>query len=227
METKKTKLDNVRAFVVKYKVIVTIITVIAIVVLAVFVQRSISIAQKKNLIDCGIVYYTRNGNRYHLFDNCSNMVDPVVSNEDDSISSGRSRCGKCYKYVFGYHRMKSVNEIVFELDKYYKEQYTESFFIQEYKAYYVFECATMGKEALKNNYVDVGGTEYNSYDVNEQICINQSKNNHAWFSDNGHEEIDVWNIIYDENGNIVISVKNGVPTDWDWDSIGFNNPMKQ
>lgn len=54
--------------------------------------------KRNNLIESGVVWYVNDGNTYHLYSNCSNMVNPKETTERElQWTKSRRRCSKCYR----------------------------------------------------------------------------------------------------------------------------------
>lgn len=70
---------------------------------AVIVPRNIEIEKKKELIDSDVVYISKEGTKYHLFKDCSDMYLPVESFELEAAFVGYKRCRKCYDGVEDYY----------------------------------------------------------------------------------------------------------------------------
>lgn len=86
-----------KSFVNKTIFVLSIIGVLLIVF--VLIPSVFKTIHKMNLIDSGVVYVTKDGTRYHLFDDCSNMSKPRETTENNARSHNLERCNKCYAGV--------------------------------------------------------------------------------------------------------------------------------
>jgi len=67
------------------------------------VYKGITLLDKVQRINTGIVYTTQSGRKYHLYDDCSNMSEPIQTTEKSAIDKNRERCSKCYAGVMDYY----------------------------------------------------------------------------------------------------------------------------
>lgn len=107
-ETKEVKTNRPRISLTA-KCLIAAGIIIAVTLGVVFGAKAIKRQQKIDLINSGIVYYTKDGNRYHLYASCSNMVDPRVGEEHAFPLTDRTRCSKCYAGVMDVKRPRELS----------------------------------------------------------------------------------------------------------------------
>lgn len=90
-----------KSFVNKTIFVLSIIGVLLIVF--VLIPSAFRLVHKMNLIESGVVYVARDGTRYHLFDDCSNMNNPIETTESVAKDRELERCSKCYSGVKNYY----------------------------------------------------------------------------------------------------------------------------
>ena len=103
---KKERYKNFKAWVdesfVNKAIFVASLLAVAI-VLFVLIPSGIKLIEKTQLIKSQTVYFSKEGTRYHLYDDCSNMSDPRETFERTAKNNGLERCSKCYAGVMNFH----------------------------------------------------------------------------------------------------------------------------
>lgn len=95
---------NLKAFWAKNKrtSVVAGVLVIGLVIAAFVVPTEIKRQEKMRLLETGIVYVSKSGTKYHLYEDCSGMVEPREMTDSRAIELGKKRCTKCYEGIVGY-----------------------------------------------------------------------------------------------------------------------------
>lgn len=192
----------------KYAVIILAALCLLLVVL--FTVKAIKRQQKIDLINSGVVYYTKGGKRYHLYASCSNMVDPKESTEKKAASTTRTRCKTCYSGVFNVEAKLTKEQVTMELSEGLEWLHATYTFYPEQDAFAIYWSVEGNVESLKKHVYDEPiGDAKNAYEMSVGLCRVNSFNAKAKYDKYGFNEVDAFCFVLDTDGKVLIEFCNG------------------